>query len=222
MVFDLSKIDWVALSAIATAFAAWAAARAARAANAANRIAITMEAERRDRRAKAIAGPLFREIEEIERTILPHFSVRGMGLGLKGMWTLTTLCRENIAAPLLERFSDRFDDFDIITSGRLGSLLAAIARMRGPFDPGNPFKLFDMTEPESLERVQRMSDARAEQFDVLARRCHLATISLARYITRDKELDSPNIKQHGLSGMEVEGMLYGKGHPLDEPGPLES
>ena len=208
MSLDFLRVDWVALgaiftalSAIATACAAFAAFKAAKAAKASIDTVWDLDEIHRKRRANAIAGPLLREIIELERTMIPFFATRRTGLGARELWQIMAICHEKLEAPLLSRFADRFDDFDVITAGRLGSLLASFATLRGPWEDTR-LKLPDDV-PEQL--LSSTFESRAQALDTLARRTYLATKSLSEYSANDEELDDPGSPGHAFSEIEKYG-----------------
>jgi hypothetical protein len=163
--------------------AAWAAVKAARAANAANEQNRAMANEGRERRARSVAGTLRREIEELMRTITPYYAARAV-VPPQAIWTVGAACKSVVNAPLLERMIERWDDFDEKTSGRLGSLVSAISKLRGPFD----VQALPDDIPEHV--LNSFVENMAKDFDRLTRCATLASEALEPYSAVDEELDN--------------------------------
>lgn len=137
IVFNLSTIDWTAIAAVATALAAIASAFAARAAFRASNTALDIdgrqarrEEDRRKRNALAIAVPIMHELYLVEVKIKAALNLADAADDNVAKLATFFAMIDAIKIPLLERFVDRFVDFDEKTATALGNALSVVLQMK--------------------------------------------------------------------------------------------
>ena len=141
--FDIAKIDWTAIGAVATAlsaaftaWAAWAATKAARAAISVDQNQAYREQARINQRALAMSVGLEHELVllcKLTRAIsrVPGSAdLPGNALQIAEYAKTVYEGSEMILIPLMERFADHFSDFDSLTAGRLTKVLSGVLQMR--------------------------------------------------------------------------------------------
>jgi hypothetical protein len=173
---DLLKLDWAAIGAIATdlsaMFTAWAAWAATRAANAAIGIDRRHSREHRrqtERRAIATAVALRTELQKLS----------GLGKRISAFPLLNDQSeidvavqallgtRDMVSAPLLEKFADRFSDFDLATAAQLTQTLAVVLEFRRNVPLSDRFSMEHISQ---IVRTFRDSGRTLRHTSVLAQR----------------------------------------------------
>lgn len=137
IMLNLSTIDWTAIAALATALAMIATAFAAHAAYRASNTALDIDGrqtrrdeDRRKRNALAIAVPIMHELYLVEVKIKAALNLADAANDNVTKLTKVFAMIDAIKIPLLERFVDRFVDFDEKTATALGNALSVVLQMK--------------------------------------------------------------------------------------------